>query len=212
MNASKPPAGVSSRLRKPSGRRRRNEYSAAGGAKFLRQVNRMSGIRFFLKSPHENSALDFAPPAPRRRRGAGAPCLASPSGSLRLPGGRCQARALSPSGTPAALRSAFAASRALAVSLRSSGSRQASPRAQLLSPLGLRKPAGLRFALALVLPRSSASPSGSALLRRWSCFAGLGTLRFPRHLREPPSASPSAGYEALWRLRYAPALPVFAAG
>ena len=25
-----------------------------------------------------------------------------------------------------------------------------------------------------------------ALLCRWSCFAGLGTLRFPRQLREPP--------------------------
>ncbi len=113
-------------------------------------------------------------------RGADAPCLASPSGSLRLPNGRCQACALSPSGTPAALRSAFVASRALSVSLRNSGSLHASPRAQPLSPLGLRKPAGLCFAPALVLLRSFASPSGSASLCRWSCIAALGTLRFPR--------------------------------
>ena len=53
------------------------------------------------------------------------------------------------------------ASRALAVSLRSSGSLHASPAAQLMSPLGLRKPAGLRFAPALVLLRGPRSRNAS---------------------------------------------------
>ncbi len=51
--------------------------------------------------------------------------------------------------------------------------------------------------LRVCLPQGSASPSGSASLCRWSCFASLGTLRFPRRLREPPVASPFATLGAL---------------
>ncbi len=93
-----------------------------------------AGICQFTTSQQENHT-GFAPPGPRLRRGAGALCLVprlrEPSAST----GQNKCRALSPFGTPAALRSAFAAPRALAVSLRSSGSPHASPMASRWSPL-----------------------------------------------------------------------------
>jgi len=90
----------------------------------------MRNLAFIQHLDRENP-LDFAPPAPRLRRGAGALCLVPPSAS--------------PDGLAPALR---------------------------------EPPCGVSL-------RSSASPSGSASLCRWSCFAGLGTLRFPRRLRQP---------------------------
>ncbi len=133
--------------------------SAAGGVKFLRQKDEMPDITGFRNRLMKIPPLILRRPAPYLRRGAGAPCLASPSASLRLPSGRCQARALSPSGTPAARRSAFVAPQAGRPSLRS-GLGLASQ---------LRKPFRLRFALPLVLLR---------LLRShlWCLLAALGAL------------------------------------
>ena len=98
-------------------------------------------------------------PTARRRRPLSCSALREPSASTS----QSKCRALSPFGTPAALRSAFVAPQAIG----------------FLGPTP--KPR-------LVLLRSFASPSGSASLCRWSC---------------------SACFEALWRLCYAPAPPVF---
>ncbi len=53
-----------------------------------------------------------------------------------------------------------------------------------LAPV-LREPARSGFGFAFVSLRSFASPSGSASLRRWSCFAALGVLRSPREAANP---------------------------
>ena len=53
-----------------------------------------------------------------------------------------------------------------------------------LAPV-LREPARSGFGFAFVSLRSFASPSGSASLRRWSCFAALGALRSPREAANP---------------------------
>ncbi len=65
----------------------------------------------------------------------GAAGLLRSSENLRLPKTNTTGRALFPFAVPAALRSASTAPRALTVSLRSSGSRHASPAALRLSPL-----------------------------------------------------------------------------
>ncbi len=134
------------------------------------------------KLPQENSALNFAPPAPRLRRGAGAPCLVPPSGSLRLPSGRCQACALSPSGTPAALRSTFVAPQAF-------GFLGPTPKPRLVLLRGLRSPLApsLRSGAAGLLA-CSASPGGLASRLGKPALPGanaLAALVFPPPPRQP---------------------------
>ena len=106
-------------------------------------------------------------------------CFMNRSTSLRLPRAGAKGRVLS----------CYAASRAPAVSLRSSGSLHASPVAQPLSPLGLRQPCGLppwlrkpfrlRFASPWVLLRGPRNPSVSSAAPGATYGVSLRGLRSP---------------------------------
>ncbi len=104
------------RLHKPSGRRRRNENSAAGGAK-------VSGLLHSLVQSQRRGfcrqiSVSFAPPAPRLRAAPALLVLFRGFGNLRLPMTNATGRALFPCATPQAGRPSLRSCLCLASQLR----------------------------------------------------------------------------------------------
>ena len=152
--------------------------SAAGGAKILGTM--IYNLQCFFKPQPPNSTFDL-----RRRPRAGG---AAPAPLVLLRGSGSPAVCLRKGGEPSPSHSQRANPRLVSPPApQAFGFRVPAPRAApclvppSASPGGLapvlREPARSARGSALVSLRSFASPSGSASLRRWSCFASFGALR-----------------------------------